>query len=556
MSESYGFQQLEWIEEEDANSHALWLNDLVHVPVPWKPLAMTQWLSSTAVGNRLAAANISFPGSHGWDIRIKDGHYYLALLEVAPEEIPEREKVYRKRVQPIIDDFEGEWNKTMAAWYPVVNSFKERCHPLKLRELSDAALFGLLDDYLMNFNRRCWVEHFEWLYISMDLYNLFADTCREEIGVGIEDPLFKALLGGFDTIEFRIDREMYRLSDMAKEAGIDQMFMATQDDEELMTQIQARSKCKKWLKEYQDFLQKYGWRVSGWTNIGTPSWIEKPSEGLRHIKAGIAKGGVLAADVEREALVKRRGEAKKEILARVSSEKRDWFAKLMEMGMRSSWLQEEHAINSSMLDAAIARHIFMEYGRRFAETGVIDRQEDILFLVLPEIKKEIVPSGSVNLCSYVNRHREEWQNNCKAVTVPFIGDLSILAQWSWKNPLARIFSGIPNVRPELNADLYAASSTQGIVEGVARVIIEQADLGALKPGEILVTVCTNALWTPIFSIIAGLVTDAGGSLSHALIVARENGVPAVIGTLEATQKIKTGDRIKIDADNGCVYILG
>jgi pyruvate,water dikinase len=139
--------------------------------------------------------------------------------------------------------------------------------------------------------------------------------------------------------------------------------------------------------------------------------------------------------------------------------------------------------------------------------------------------------------------------------VPFIGDLSILAQWSWKNPLARIFSGIPNVRPELNADLYAASSTQGIVEGTARVIIEQADLGALKPGEILVTVCTNALWTPIFSIIAGLVTDAGGSLSHALIVARENGVPAVIGTLEATQKIKTGDRIKIDADNGCVYIL-
>lgn len=227
----------------------------------------------------------------------------------------------------------------------------------------------------------------------------------------------------------------------------------------------------------------------------------------------------------------------------------------MKMGMRSSWLQEEHAINTSMLDAAIARHIFMEYGRRFAEASVIDEQEDILFLVFPEIKKERVPIGRVNLRPYVNRHREEWQNNCKVVTVPFLGDPSILAQQSWKNPLARIFSGMPNVRPELNADLYAASSTQGVVEGVARVIVEQANLGTLKPGEILVTVCTNALWTPIFSIISGLVTDAGGSLSHALIVARENGVPAVIGTLEATHKIKTGDRIRIDADNGCVYIL-
>jgi pyruvate,water dikinase len=555
MSESYGFQQLEWLEEEDIRSHALWLNDLVHVPVPWKPLAMTQWLSSTAVGNRLAVANISFPGSYGWDIRIKAGHYFLTLLEVPPEDVPEREKIYRRRVQPIINDFEGEWNATMAAWFPVVDSFKERCHPQKLREISDAALFELLDDYLMNFNRRCWVEHFEWLYISMDLYNLFADTCREEIGVGIEDPQFKALLGGFDTIEFRIDREMYRLSDLAKEAGIAQMFMDTQDDEELMAKIQARSDCQKWLKEYQDFLQKHGWRVSGWTNIGTPSWIEKPSEGLRHIKAGIAKGGVLAADVERESLVKKRVKAKQEILAKVSSEKRERFAQLMEMGMRSGWLQEEHAINTSMLDAAIARHIFMEYGRRFAETGAIDDQEDVLFLVLPEIKKGIVPIGSVNLRPYVDRHRQEWQNNCKVATVPFQGDPSILAQWAWKNPLARIFSGMPNVRPELNADLYAASSTQGVVEGTARVIIEQADLGELKSGEILVTVCTNALWTPIFSIIAGLVTDAGGSLAHALIVARENGVPAVIGTLEGTQKIKTGDRIKIDADNGCVYIL-
>jgi pyruvate,water dikinase len=555
MSESYGFQQLEWIAEEDTKSHALWINDLVHVPVPWRPLAITHWLSTLAVGMRLAAAKVSLPGSHGWDVRIKDGHYYLALLEATPEEIPEREKVYRKRVQPVIDDFEGEWNKTMAAWYPVANSFKERCHPQKLKELSDAGLFELLEDYMLNCNRRCWVEYFEWLYMSMDLYNLFADTCQQETGIDIEDPLFKALLGGFDTIEFRIDRELYRLGDMAKESGIDQMFMTTQDDEELMAKIQARSDCKEWLKEYQDFLQKYGWRVSGWTNIDTPSWIEKPSEGLRHIKAGISKGGVLAADVERESLVKKRGEAEKEILAKVSSEKRDQFTKLMKMGMKSSWLQEEHAVDTAMLDAAIARHIFMEFGRRFAKAGVIDKQEDIFFLVLPEIKKESIPPGGVNLRPYVNRHREEWQNNCKVETALFLGDPSILAQQSWKDPLARIFSGMPNVRPELKADLYGASSTRGVVEGVAHVIIEQADLGKLKPGDILVTMCTNALWTPAFSVISGLVTDVGGSLSHAIIVARENGVPAVVGTHEATHKIKTGVRIRVDADQGCVYIL-
>ena len=86
--------------------------------------------------------------------------------------------------------------------------------------------------------------------------------------------------------------------------------------------------------------------------------------------------------------------------------------------------------------------------------------------------------------------------------------------------------------------------------------MNERDLDQLQPGEILVTVATAVPWTPAFSIIGGVVTNAGGSLSHAVLVAREYGIPAVIGTREATKKIKTGDKIKVDGDNGAVYILG
>ena len=502
MSGSYGFQQLEWNEEKDPKSYPLWLNDLAHVPTPWKPLSVIHWLSAVQVGMRLAAAKISLPHSYGTDVRVKDGHYWTAARKAKPEEVPEREKAYRKYVQPLIEDFDKEWNKAMAEWYPIVEGFKERCHPQQLKELNDVELFELLEDYELHCHRRCWVDYFVWLDVVMDLYNLFADLCRQETGIGIEDPVFKKLLRGFDTIEFRINRELWRLGDRAKELAIDQLFLTTEDDEKLMSRLQASDAGRKWLEEYGEFLNAYGWRCSGWTDLGTPSWIEKPSEGLRHIKGGIAKGGPHAADIERESLVKQREEAEREILAKVSSRQKDWFAKLMKLAMKSSWFSEEHAIYTAVLDTAIARHIFMEYGRRFAEAGVIDSKEDILFLLVPEIMKETIPPGGVDLRPYVNKHREEWEKNLKMEPQPFIGDISYLAEECRWDPLVKIVVAPPIVRPELKADLYGSSSSHGVVEGIAHVILNEEELGQLKPGEILVTVITNAMWTPAFAIIS------------------------------------------------------
>ena len=77
----------------------------------------------------------------------------------------------------------------------------------------------------------------------------------------------------------------------------------------------------------------------------------------------------------------------------------------------------------------------------------------------------------------------------------------------------------------------------------------------MKPGEIMVCQMTNPAWTPLFAVIAGIVTDAGGVVSHPAVMAREFGIPAVIGTSIATLKIKTGDRIRVDGTKGVVQVL-
>ncbi len=123
--------------------------------------------------------------------------------------------------------------------------------------------------------------------------------------------------------------------------------------------------------------------------------------------------------------------------------------------------------------------------------------------------------------------------------------------------------------PNRRVDLYDASAEHapvaetvtgfagaaGVVEGIARVVAGPEDGAQLRPGEILVTSVTNIGWTPLFPRAAAVVTDIGAPLSHAAIVARELGIPAVVGTGNATVRLRSGDRIRVDGEHGTVDVL-
>jgi pyruvate,water dikinase len=96
----------------------------------------------------------------------------------------------------------------------------------------------------------------------------------------------------------------------------------------------------------------------------------------------------------------------------------------------------------------------------------------------------------------------------------------------------------------------------GVVEARVRVINDAADGGALQPGEALVTTITNVGWTPLFPRAAAVITDVGAPLSHAAIVARELGIPAVVGCGNATMRLRTGDLVRVDGTAGTVEVLG
>ena len=103
--------------------------------------------------------------------------------------------------------------------------------------------------------------------------------------------------------------------------------------------------------------------------------------------------------------------------------------------------------------------------------------------------------------------------------------------------------------------MYGTCGSPGVAEGPARVVMGEDELNLVREGDILVAASTSPSWTPIFSMINGVVVDRGASLSHAAIVGREYGIPVVLNVFEGTAMIRSGQNIRVDANRGAVYIL-
>ena len=133
-----------------------------------------------------------------------------------------------------------------------------------------------------------------------------------------------------------------------------------------------------------------------------------------------------------------------------------------------------------------------------------------------------------------------------------IEDPALQMLWGITNETLQTWSA-----PDQAADgeLRGFAASPGIVEGVARVLRDVNDISQVRAGEILVCPVTNPSWGPVFTKIKAAVADIGGTMSHAAIVAREYGLPAVVGTGSATKRIRTGQRIRVDGDRGVVSIL-
>jgi phosphohistidine swiveling domain-containing protein len=400
------------------------------------------------------------------------------------------------------------------------------------------------------------------MYGTYTAYILFENMCRDLAGIDDTSPLFHNLVSGFDNKVFQVDRRLWEFSQRARKEDLANVFL-TSKPEEIKTNLQASAKGRDYLKDFQAFMNEDGWRMQRMSEINLPTWVEDPTPALVNVKQFLQRGGGFNLDDERKKLSEKRLAAEKEVLAKVPQEQRGWFERLMRLAQKSGIFSEEHDHYLDLYTHAMMRRIALGLGKRFVQKGTLDDQEDIFFLIPDEVRRAGINPDQFNLRYIVDRRKGDWQEWQKTPNPPaflkegFDLDMAMGVLVKSMDPIALkvVVGSMPQVRPELKADLYGTCGSPGVAEGPARVIMNEDELHLVEEGDILVAASTSPSWTPVFSMIKGVVVDRGASLSHAAIVGREYGIPVVMNVFEGTAKIRSGQRIKVDANLGAVFIM-
>lgn len=552
----YDITPFEFNEELDLRHHKAWFLDATHSVPPWTPMFAWSWINYCRHGMQWAAEKLSLPTCKGWDWRLKNGGGYLTMLTVGdPEEIKMREVKFRERLLPFIDDYDTVWLgflKEMQGRYEILKQFD-------VDNSSNIELLEHFDDALAT-NKRMWEVHMYMMYVIFGVFIFFESICKELLGIDDTHPDFHSLMRGFDNNVFQVDKKIWQFSRAAAKAGLKDLFLK-RDPENFIAALKETSEGQQWLEKFQNFLRVEGWRANRMSEFNVPLWVEDPTPALVNVKQFLLKGDEFNLDKEREKLAAKRKATEEKLLAKVPQEQRSWVKTIMELAQKSSSFSEEHNIYFDLYTHALMRRVLMAWGRRLKEAGSIEEVDDVLFLIPDEIRKAAIHPVQCNLKPIADNRRKQWLEWAKQDNPPILGNLNmdeamqLMIKSNDPIVLKVVVGSFPIPKPELKADLYGISGAPGVAEGTARVIFTDHDLAEVKDGEIVVAPATYSSWTPVFSLLKGVVVDRGASLSHAAIVGREYDIPVVMNVFDGTKKIKTGQRVRVDGNLGVVYIL-
>jgi pyruvate,water dikinase len=196
-----------------------------------------------------------------------------------------------------------------------------------------------------------------------------------------------------------------------------------------------------------------------------------------------------------------------------------------------------------------ARMALIELGERLESVGVLDHSRQIFIALDDEL--DSLALGETWLLETLRTREKDW-NALKDLEVPTFLDVS--------KPIPPVASlprkGATQVdRATVGQVMTGAAASQGVVEGRARIVLGTDAIGEFEPGEILVAPQTDPSWTPLFMVAAAVVVNTGSMGSHAMIVARELGIPCVAGLPGATQSLRSGDLLRVDGALGTIEVL-
>ena len=352
---------------------------------------------------------------------------------------------------------------------------------------------------------------------------------------------YTKLLEGIESKSAEADQELHKLAHLAENIDAIKTVFLEKDVEEVIPYLEKFSEGNEFLNQFYNFQENYGHQIFD-LDIIEPTLQEEPTKILSLIKSYISQ------EIGFEKMRDQKNQQKNIIESTRQKIKNKplrliLFDKIFGITRRYASIRENRPFYLHM-GWPILRKSLLELGARFESSDLISFREDIFFLTNDELIDIVYGRHSKGLKQLIIERKELWQsqkqlNPPDAINPTFIGKIINAYQYTGKH--GKLLKG------------FAGSA--GKVTAPARLILSPTDFNKLKKGEVLVAPATTPAWTLLFSLASALVTDIGGPLSHGAIVAREYGIPSVIGAKNATKVIRDEQKITVNGDEGIV-ILG
>jgi pyruvate,water dikinase len=584
--EMYAYHALFSGDRRELDEERFWFQNSLHSPEPFFPFDCVWYEHAVTAQNQASTRLFVVPPSLGSEYRILNGYVYVSVNSVTDEKaLARRAELFRRRG----GHYYRHWAELYERWVEKVEETTRELETLvvaELPELEDEAVVTeargvgsshqllVAYDGLLEGLDRVMQYHFELNNLGYAAYLGFYELCRQAFP-DISDQTIARMVSGIDLLVLRPDEELKRLARLALELGVAEDVAGAPDEEALRAALADLEPGARWLADFDE--TKNPWFYFSHGNglyHHHRSWIDDTRMPIAAVGAYIRRLET-GEDISRPytAVLAERERITAGHRALLAEDLRPPFEESLALARTVYPFIENHNFYIEHRYFTLFWNKVREFGALLVRSRFLADEEDVFYLRHDEVREALVelrlhwssggagaPRGPRYWPPIVERRKAIYEAMREWAPPPALGPVPETIT----DPTAVMLWGITDERIEEwlssldGADdrrLTGSAGSSGVTEGKARVILRPEQLGELEQGEILVAASTSPSWTPVFGRIAAAVLDSGGIMCHAAIVAREYGLPLVIGTGSATKRIKTGDRLRVDADVGVVEIL-
>jgi phosphohistidine swiveling domain-containing protein len=557
---------VEWREGE---GDLFWILDDLHCPNPISPMFFDiggWWLTCDHMFRRFGT-----PFASDWVAKRVNGYLYTAAVPADPgvkAEAAEYNARYVPRV-PESADYAGRVGAYLGGVLPTyaynfLDWWRDRLRPemdrnfayldgydMEGASLTDLAV--LLEDAI-DIHDRHWKIHW-MLNFSQFSATIALNAAIAEIKGDVDPGLPGRLQSSTSDLNWDAVEDLWKMKEEVK--GDDELSLIFRENgtpRELREALEASERGRRFISErLEPHQQAFGYKAIWSHEFAFQTWVENPAPILEAVR------GYIETDYDYPAAIQGVKDdleaAKQELMEGVEGEDRERLQGALDLSLRMNPLTPDHHFYIDQGTNARLRLVLMAIGRKLVEAELLDDPEDVMFLHYNELRVLMFAPDSIDAREVVSDRRDEQEDAYEVRPPEWLGTAT---EEALAFPYAALW-GFPEKfyrKPSEKADeVVGLGASSGVIEGTAKVVLSLDEADAVEKGDVLVCKMTNPAWVVLFTKVGGLVTDAGGTTSHPAVVSREFGIPAVVGTSDATQKIKSGDTIRVNGSTGIVEIL-